>query len=284
MGTVYMIINNLNNKKYIGKSIHPLRRIKIHFIKLRNNYHFNSHLQNSFNKYGEENFKVQIIEENIIEKKLDGRERFWIQYFNTFKGKGYNLTEGGEGTSGYSYSKEQLKRMSENHTDVSGRKNPRYGVKLSKEVKRKISKANKGNKPFLNKNHSKETKNKISKIRKEKGLAKGSNNPKAKVDKELGIKIYNEYHNNSLTYNDLINKYPISKSTIGKIVRGQHWTTKNKNPNIQNKIEDKKVQQIYNEHHKNKNISQKILAKKYKISSSSVEYIVNKKHCYFNKK
>lgn len=51
-------------------------------------------------KYGWENFKHEILEENIDSKELaDERERFWIFYFHTYIGdpncKGFNSTKGG---------------------------------------------------------------------------------------------------------------------------------------------------------------------------------------------
>lgn len=47
------------------------------------------------NKYGIENFSVEKIEE-CSEKELSKRERYWIEYFGTFK-YGYNATLGGDG-------------------------------------------------------------------------------------------------------------------------------------------------------------------------------------------
>lgn len=42
------------------------------------------------------------------------------------------------------YSDEYRKKISDNHADVSGKNNPRYGVKVSKETRYKISESNKG--------------------------------------------------------------------------------------------------------------------------------------------
>lgn len=53
---VYAIINLVNGKFYIGSSIGMNTRWWNHLIDLRNGTHENAHLQNSFNKYGEENF------------------------------------------------------------------------------------------------------------------------------------------------------------------------------------------------------------------------------------
>lgn len=60
---VYKITNSINKEFYIGSSVNLSSRKAIHFSMLKNNKHFNSHLQNSVNKYGIDNFKFEIIEE-----------------------------------------------------------------------------------------------------------------------------------------------------------------------------------------------------------------------------
>jgi group I intron endonuclease len=58
---VYYIKNIITEKGYIGSSKHVNKRKIQHFSKLRKNKHTNTHLQNSWNKYGEENFIFSII-------------------------------------------------------------------------------------------------------------------------------------------------------------------------------------------------------------------------------
>lgn len=57
---IYKITNSINNKIYIGSAINIYRRFVTHNHLLRNNKHFNSHLQSSWNKYKSENFKEYI--------------------------------------------------------------------------------------------------------------------------------------------------------------------------------------------------------------------------------
>jgi len=80
---IYMIKNIVNNKLYIGSAIGHYRRKGQHFYMLRRNIHFNKHLQDSWNKYGENNFVFNIIEfiDNI--NNLQQREEYWINYYNT---------------------------------------------------------------------------------------------------------------------------------------------------------------------------------------------------------
>lgn len=91
---IYKITNLKNNKAYIGQSTDIKSRWNNHKIELKNNTHRNSHLQNAFNKYGEEAFEFRILEETF-EENLDDAEEYWIDYFDsTNPRKGYNLREG----------------------------------------------------------------------------------------------------------------------------------------------------------------------------------------------
>jgi group I intron endonuclease len=90
---IYQIRNKLNNKSYIGSSKNLLNRwAKEHKPSLRNNKHYNSHLQHAWNKYGESNFEFIILEECLIEK-LSEREEYWIENYGVWnRNYGYNLS------------------------------------------------------------------------------------------------------------------------------------------------------------------------------------------------
>ena len=60
---IYCIKNILNNKKYIGSTLHFMVRLRSHFYQLRKNIHCNIHLQNAYNKYGLKFFRFMILEE-----------------------------------------------------------------------------------------------------------------------------------------------------------------------------------------------------------------------------
>lgn len=59
---IYKITNIINNKYYVGSSLDLMSRKANHFRKLKTNRHHCAHLQNAWNKYGEENFKWEVIE------------------------------------------------------------------------------------------------------------------------------------------------------------------------------------------------------------------------------
>lgn len=99
---IYKITNLLNGKVYIGQSVDIEKRWSTHKAELKNNYHYNFHLQNAWNKYGEESFEFSVVEECDIDK-LNQCEIYWISKFNSYK-DGYNLTSGGGNTESFSKS------------------------------------------------------------------------------------------------------------------------------------------------------------------------------------
>ena len=88
---IYRIINLVNNKIYIGKATKVSARLSAHRYLLRNKKHVNTYLQNSWNKYGEDNFKLEIIEKCEI-SMLPEREDFWVNHYKANDVEfGYNL-------------------------------------------------------------------------------------------------------------------------------------------------------------------------------------------------
>lgn len=86
---IYMILNITNDKKYVGSSCDIKMRWKKHKQSLNNNKHHNQYLQNSWNKYGSENFKFIILEETSSDQ-LQDREAYWCDCFKSHS-KGYNI-------------------------------------------------------------------------------------------------------------------------------------------------------------------------------------------------
>ena len=98
MKGIYKIINIINNKIYIGQSVDIKRRWNDHKSELRRNSHHNIYLQQSWNKYGEENFKFEVIEFNksFTTDDLNELEIYYIDKLKTCDNNfGYNLTQGG---------------------------------------------------------------------------------------------------------------------------------------------------------------------------------------------
>ena len=166
---IYCIENLINNKKYIGQSVNIYSRWSSHKGELNRNCHHNGHLQNSWNKYGEDNFKFYIIEK-CSKEKLDEREIYYIDTFKTLDDEfGYNDKNGGQdGTISIEANERRsksLKKYYEENPDkreeiskrafkqwadptikakILGKNNGMYGRTHTKEARQKISEAQKG--------------------------------------------------------------------------------------------------------------------------------------------
>ena len=58
---IYKINNIITNKIYIGSAVDISNRWAVHKYQLRNKLHASKHLQNSWNLYGEDSFKFEIL-------------------------------------------------------------------------------------------------------------------------------------------------------------------------------------------------------------------------------
>ena len=141
---IYMITNIVTNMIYIGQSNNIDSRWRSHLSYLKNNTHYNSYLQRSFNIYGRDNFVLSILEECNTDL-LDDRERYWIDYYKaTDKKYGYNHLEGGQVTR--IVHDETRQRMSESgKLKIFSDEHKRHitdsmnGRKYSEESKKKMS-------------------------------------------------------------------------------------------------------------------------------------------------
>ena len=89
---IYKITNKINKKVYIGQSININARWKEH---LNNAQTKDNVIYKAMRKYGIENFVFEIVE-LCSEYLLDEREKYWIQYYDSYN-NGYNMSLGGEG-------------------------------------------------------------------------------------------------------------------------------------------------------------------------------------------
>lgn len=102
---IYVIQNNVNQKKYVGKALDIYRRIKAHVTALNTkDVNENRHLINSWHKYGRDSFSYYVVEyiydedKDSLEQKLKEQELYWIENLGTLdREKGYNLRLDSEG-------------------------------------------------------------------------------------------------------------------------------------------------------------------------------------------
>lgn len=94
MPYIYKITNNINGKIYIGMTYRTIQeRWKEHQNNCSRKQVENRPLYRAMNKYGIENFSIEIIEKT---NQPEERERYWIEQLGSFK-YGYNATLGGDG-------------------------------------------------------------------------------------------------------------------------------------------------------------------------------------------
>jgi group I intron endonuclease len=80
---VYIITHVESGRSYIGSSKNIQTRIYGHLSDLRNNRHHSQYLQRVWNKYGEESFKISVLEECVLDKKIIlSREQHFLDTFN----------------------------------------------------------------------------------------------------------------------------------------------------------------------------------------------------------
>jgi len=109
-----------HGKMYIGKSVEYRKRMQTHksdaYNKKKNGeWKENKPLYNAIRKWGWDRFEKFLFQKNDEKREdigniLNAQEIALIAEFETFtdRSKGYNLTAGGEGTSGYKMTPEQL--------------------------------------------------------------------------------------------------------------------------------------------------------------------------------
>ena len=145
MYKIYLITNTENIKKYVGITKFSLEE------------RFSQHIKRGFilteaiQKYGYQNFSIDLIEEVESAERAYELEQYYIKEYNTKAPNGYNLTDGGDGIFGWEVTEEYRQECSERVKHLHKEKKVgMYGKKHSDETKRKMSEASKGkSKPWL---------------------------------------------------------------------------------------------------------------------------------------
>jgi group I intron endonuclease len=186
---VYRIISP-SGKSYIGITKRTfVVRWKQHCKDARTKPHVKFHY--AIRKYGEDAFVHEILEEVETRELASVLEKFYIEKFDSFI-NGYNMTTGGENNFELSeeskakiskfhkgrkkspqqvenmkkikLTEDQKKKISENHADVSGENNPRFGVEVTQETRQKMSEKSKGHSRNKGTIRSEETRKLLSEI------------------------------------------------------------------------------------------------------------------------
>ena len=252
---IYLLISSLDEKVfYVGKGFG--RRMYWHKKKAINKEHYNIHLQRKILKLIQLGGKIKYekVFESTNEEEVFNQEVETIKYFGLENL--CNLTEGGEGSTGYIHTEDAIHKMKEiaSARNWNGEKNPNYGGgNWSEESKKKFSEYQKTqllgeNNPFFGKTHSVSARLKMSKYHSGKILTEdhkqkisdnhafkgktrpdhsikmsGENNPKAKLTWDLVHKIREEYKGGGTSYRKLASIYGVDFTTIADIIKNKIW-------------------------------------------------------------
>lgn len=209
MALIYKITNKINNQSYIGKTIRPLSiRYKEHqkdCVKYLKNKKNTIPLYNAVNVYGWDNFTIEIIEENIPEEKINEKEQYYINYFDSYY-NGYNATFGGDGGRTSSKLNDNTVKLiikilsDENNLDSLGAIGKQFNVSVGV-----ISTINQG-KSWYNK----ELNYPLRKY----------NTTGLTINKKIYKKIIDDIQKTNLPLNKIAQKYNLSESQITAINNG----------------------------------------------------------------
>jgi group I intron endonuclease len=146
---VYCWTNLTNGKQYVGKGTGA--RAEMH--KYEANRRFTTAFHAAIRKYGIDAFHLEYLATGLSEAEAFVEEAQQIVDRNSKAPNGYNLTDGGEGASGWRASPETKQRMSEAHkglkqTPESTEKTRQglLGKPKSEQHKKNLAEANRGKK------------------------------------------------------------------------------------------------------------------------------------------
>ena len=254
---IYKIINKINNKYYVGRTVDLRKRWREHKLALKKNKHSNDILQHSWNKHGESNFEFIIIEvfDTIELSKLVEIEQKYLDIAKNEQHIAFNLCFQADFGSDMLLSEYSKKKISDAHKGKKFTEEHKKNISLahigkvcrpvSQETKNKMSKAHKGKQcgelnGMYGKTFSDEQKKKWSDER------KGENNPnygktqpeemKRRISETLKSKYASgeiRRDSNIYTFENTItkeifigyrfefrNKYNLKKNWVSNLIRG----------------------------------------------------------------
>lgn len=230
-GYIYMITNIKNNKKYIGK----LKSKKIDY----NYYSSSSFIEKEINKYGKENFKIEVLEKCFTEEDLNNLEKYYIFLSNALLDNNfYNFLSGGK-----HFGMKTLDKVSKEKADAfretmsratRGKNNGMYGKKHTEESiqKMKYNSYKRDGKlnPMYNKKHSDFS---IQKMKNNQWDRNGDKNP---LYGKTGDNCLNGRHHLLISKDGIILKYFNSKHALKEYFESKNIKiTKDLNKKIKNK-------------------------------------------------
>lgn len=131
-GYIYLTTNNINNHKYIGQH-------KANSFQGSKYLGSGTALLLAIEKYGKENFTIEMLKECQTKEELDEQEQYYIRFYNAQEDPNfYNISKGGEAGpggpmfKGHKHSEETRLAMSANRR---GSNNSNFGNRWTEEQK-----------------------------------------------------------------------------------------------------------------------------------------------------
>ncbi|WP_340028948.1 GIY-YIG nuclease family protein [Paenibacillus sp. FSL H7-0940] len=207
MITIYLIINLINGKQYIGSTKNYRTRINKHKYMLRCGDHRNRYIQEDYDTFGEDSFLFSEIEVLNEEGDRFNREQFWM---DEVKSRGtsllYNILPVAGKARGRVHFESTKRKMSET---AKGRKPSEATLMAYKEYRR--------NNPV-----PPETRAKMAATHRLRAK-RGEDSLHAKLTEEQVIEILTRIKAGE-QQKDIASEYGVAKSTLSHIWNGTTWS------------------------------------------------------------
>lgn len=205
---IYEIVNKTNGKRYIGSTEQSFTiRWRNHRSLLRANRHHSRHLQNAWNKYGEDSFEFRVLERN------PGPEIYYFdnitreQWYLDNESCEYNMSDRADrpaGMLGKKHKPETIEKIRQSNLGQKRSMESRKKMSLAKQGKNNPWYGTKG--PMSGKRHSIDSKLK-----------------NAKLSENQVSEIRTRYFTEKTSHRKLAKEYGVSHRTIQKILDGETW-------------------------------------------------------------
>lgn len=136
---IYMYVNKINGRRYVGQAKNFNKRHRDHISASYNKkqkYQYGSHFHCAIRKYGEENFDIIILKEDLqTQCLLNFWECYYIEKYDCLSKENYNISNGGSNGNPFaSKTEKEMEEFKQKQSETrikkglsKGQNNPMYG-------------------------------------------------------------------------------------------------------------------------------------------------------------